>query len=189
MGAEKWGWGSQGKLLLLCFASVGTNIFRLVCKPRMSMVTNETGSQGDTKQGGLSKIFKAIEFWLEQRGTVESLSRAVWQEKNYILKTTSCLFSFSMDWKRAQTVAGEIFNMCLGMWQAFYTSIRAFRVRDLLRLSIQVRVWRLQVLQWLTQSRSNAEILETESELIPRLWELDPGLWTHVLLATCLCTC
>lgn len=90
--AEKWGWGSQGKLLLFCFASVGTNISRLVCKPRMSLVTNETGSQGDTRQGGLSKTFKAIEFWLEQWGTVESLSRTVWQEKNYILKTTSCLW-------------------------------------------------------------------------------------------------
>lgn len=47
----------------------------------MSMVTNENGKQGDARQGGLSKTFKAIEFWLEQQGTVESLSRAVWQEE------------------------------------------------------------------------------------------------------------
>lgn len=91
-GAEKWGWGSQGKLLLFCFTSIGTNIFRIVCKPRMSMVTNEKGKQGDARQGGLSKTFKAIEFWLEQQGTVESLSRTVWQEeKNHILKRISCL--------------------------------------------------------------------------------------------------
>lgn len=54
--------GSQGKLLLFCFTSIGTNIFRIVCKPRMSMVTNENGKQGDARQGGLSKTFKAIEF-------------------------------------------------------------------------------------------------------------------------------
>lgn len=84
-GAEKWGWGSQGKLLLFCFTSIGTNIFRIVCKPRMSMVTNENGKQGDARQGGLSKTFKAIEFWLEQQGTVESLSRTVWQEEKIII--------------------------------------------------------------------------------------------------------
>lgn len=124
-GAEKWGWASQGKLLLFCFASIGTNICRVVCKPRMSMVTNENGGRGDARQGGLSKTFKAIEFWLEQQGTVGSLSRAVWQEKNHILKRTSCLKKQpsktkqnkkAMDWKRAQIGAGEILNMCLGMW-------------------------------------------------------------------------